>query len=553
MAVCDGSQNSLSVILGKGKAKVGARAAGLFSRLATRPISPSQMSIVPIASAARSFLILHPARSGAAFLGVRQLHSSRPRSLPRAPPRRGQTLESHSPLRESPDARLDEAQAVASGDDLPWFLQDQAAVELDRPKTARSRPTPPDQRLAPTLKADPSLPQPLQILHTHIALGPVAGLLHQPSFLDNDHDDDSQHGSGTSAGAPLHFIPARTLAGSTSWCDWVVIVTVRENNGGQANARVAEEVAEILRRVGPPSEDAAAGTTMDLDDLLGPGASLSGAKDPYGPASRSERATLSRGQTIQEKDDQVEAAPQAAWALHRNALREKFSDSDLGTSQWRPNKVLSRETQSGLRLLHATDPEKWTVSTLSRQFKISPEAVRRILRSNPERWGGDNKEAGQGSRAASSLSSWQREDAEIERLRALVDRDQAAGAESDLAGSPDRAEVKSPPEDEATLPYAGSLGAAPMDVRSLGKPRHPVRLEGLPAPSSAASRRRSSRARAKNAAAAEGEGQAAGEWVLVDAGWCIVHVMTPKARTRYDVEGVWKDIEDGRDGDVAAI
>lgn len=44
---------------------------------------------------------------------------------------------------------------------------------------------------------------------------------------------------------------------------------------------------------------------------------------------------------------------------------------------------------SGLRLLHHTDPHTFSTPVLAERFKISPEAVRRILKSRWEPKGGE--------------------------------------------------------------------------------------------------------------------------------------------------------------------
>lgn len=60
---------------------------------------------------------------------------------------------------------------------------------------------------------------------------------------------------------------------------------------------------------------------------------------------------------------------------HRETMKKKFPEG------WSPPKKLSREAMEGLRALHAHDPDTFTTPMLADKFKISPEAVRRILRS----------------------------------------------------------------------------------------------------------------------------------------------------------------------------
>jgi hypothetical protein len=66
------------------------------------------------------------------------------------------------------------------------------------------------------------------------------------------------------------------------------------------------------------------------------------------------------------------------WKRHRAVLKESFPEG------WSPPKKLSREAMDGLRLLHKQNPEIFTTPTLASKFRISPEAVRRILKSKWE-------------------------------------------------------------------------------------------------------------------------------------------------------------------------
>ncbi|KAF8190401.1 Neugrin-domain-containing protein [Mycena galopus ATCC 62051] len=73
----------------------------------------------------------------------------------------------------------------------------------------------------------------------------------------------------------------------------------------------------------------------------------------------------------------------AEWKAHRASLKEAFP------AGWNPPRKLSREAMDGLRQLHRVDPETFTTPVLAERFRVSPEAVRRILKSQwtppPER------------------------------------------------------------------------------------------------------------------------------------------------------------------------
>lgn len=63
--------------------------------------------------------------------------------------------------------------------------------------------------------------------------------------------------------------------------------------------------------------------------------------------------------------------------LHRERMKNSFPKG------WSPPHKLSRQAMDGLRVLHMHDPETFSTPMLAERFRVSPEAVRRILRS---RW-----------------------------------------------------------------------------------------------------------------------------------------------------------------------
>ncbi|KAH9875054.1 hypothetical protein J1614_004542 [Plenodomus biglobosus] len=63
------------------------------------------------------------------------------------------------------------------------------------------------------------------------------------------------------------------------------------------------------------------------------------------------------------------------WRAQKAALKAK-----LNGEAWNPRKKLSPDTMEGIRHLNATQPSKFTTPVLAEHFKVSPEAIRRILK-----------------------------------------------------------------------------------------------------------------------------------------------------------------------------
>lgn len=63
------------------------------------------------------------------------------------------------------------------------------------------------------------------------------------------------------------------------------------------------------------------------------------------------------------------------WQIQKDALKQKFKEG------WNPPKKLSPDALDGIRHLHAMAPDRFTTPVLAEQFKVSPEAIRRILKS----------------------------------------------------------------------------------------------------------------------------------------------------------------------------
>ncbi|KAF8539905.1 hypothetical protein BDD12DRAFT_835901 [Trichophaea hybrida] len=69
------------------------------------------------------------------------------------------------------------------------------------------------------------------------------------------------------------------------------------------------------------------------------------------------------------------------WRVHKAAMERKF-----GEEGWKPHKRLSPEAIDGIRALHAQHPDEFTTPKLASLFKVSPDVVRRILKSKAQIW-----------------------------------------------------------------------------------------------------------------------------------------------------------------------
>jgi hypothetical protein len=72
------------------------------------------------------------------------------------------------------------------------------------------------------------------------------------------------------------------------------------------------------------------------------------------------------------------------WQIQKAALKGKFKEG------WNPRKKLSPDALAGIRAIHAQFPEQYTTNVLAEKFEVSPEVIRRILKS---RWTPKEEEA----------------------------------------------------------------------------------------------------------------------------------------------------------------
>lgn len=73
-----------------------------------------------------------------------------------------------------------------------------------------------------------------------------------------------------------------------------------------------------------------------------------------------------------------------AWRIQKESLKTKFEEG------WAPRRRLSPDAMEGVRELHEKDPVKFSTPVLAQEFKVSAEAIRRILKS---KWRPSEREA----------------------------------------------------------------------------------------------------------------------------------------------------------------
>lgn len=115
-------------------------------------------------------------------------------------------------------------------------------------------------------------------------------------------------------------------------------------------------------------------------------AAASAPKVKTAPADKSkgDKPTAEKTKTMA-KSDPTSSSKKAApvpkdaehWKIQKAALREKFPEG------WNPKKKLSPDALEGIRALNRQFPQVYTTAALAGHFQVSPEAIRRILKS---RW-----------------------------------------------------------------------------------------------------------------------------------------------------------------------
>ncbi|PWY98070.1 asparaginyl-tRNA synthetase [Testicularia cyperi] len=453
---------------------------------------------------------------------TRTLSTSSRACLPRQLPRKQLAAEqdTHTESAQHNTSYVSNISDELSGTDpaIPWFLQTET-VDLPATETLPSSSDPAsssdidldDPKRFSYIPQQPKVEIPAAIsnLKAHLVSGPSTNLVARANSEENELDMPT----------PITLIHPASLSKDPSsdafgTNDWIVVVQVRSSSAGSVR-RVALDIGKFLKHTPPPAMEQQ--DRLDLDDFLGPG--------PSAPRYSKDAATTTATKKTESKP-QLGPRPKGMsriehelgkslpdWAVHRIAMQRKFPDG------WRPPKLLSREAQEGIRLLHASDPEQFDTVELAARFRVSKESIRRIIKAGDRPISGEMRTR-QDRRASERVQ--ERELAELEEIRRLQQEDGALvddGESPEIEGFEDEMRLEEEEEDD------GVPGI------------QPVRYEGLVmSASDAASTGVTSKTKA-------GGKKGDGNWCLVDAEWCMVHVMTEQARFNYDIEGMWRELE----------
>lgn len=479
-----------------------ARASRFPARAAT-----AGLAAAPVASTSYHVVTQAQRSSHASRINTKRVLSSSasqllPRQLPRRPVQdlKEEYQDEDHPLSQSSSHISDDLSGTDP--DIPWFLQTET---IDRPTEPSTDTTSPSLETEGTSVASfsyipntPSVDEPIAIsrLRSHILTGPSSNLISRPP-----EKDDQLTPITLIHPASLSKDPSSDAYGKN---DWIIVVQVKSSAAGSVR-RVALDIGKFLKHTRPPAmEDQAV-----LDEFLGPGPSAPRYNKQSAPKIATPEVKPRPKGMSRIEHELGKSLPE--WAVHRIALQRKFPDG------WRPPKILSREAQEGIRLLHSSDPEQFDVTELSSRFRVSTESIRRILRSG--KWAVSGQVRSRQDRRAAERAN-EREASELAEIRRLQEADLVEEGESPAIEQDDLLDELE--EDDGTPGI------------------QPIRYEGLVmSASDAATLGVTNKGKA-------GGRKGDGNWCLVDADWCMVHVMTEQARFNYDIEGIWRELEVGK-------
>ncbi|MCJ1367055.1 Required for respiratory growth protein 9 mitochondrial [Acarospora aff. strigata] len=150
------------------------------------------------------------------------------------------------------------------------------------------------------------------------------------------------------------------------------------NTRKQRNAAVGlkTQYGDRLRDLPLSGQTANSDIATARDSTARDRARRNGSEPRHGRSSTKSQTSTGSSSTRTTGYHSVGLCKRESWQVQKHALQKKF-----GEQGWSPRKRLSPDALEGIRALHAQYPDKFTTPLLADQFKVSPEAIRRILRS----------------------------------------------------------------------------------------------------------------------------------------------------------------------------
>lgn len=157
------------------------------------------------------------------------------------------------------------------------------------------------------------------------------------------------------------------FAGQTSLCPCYrqTLLSSRKDPNGRCFSSHPRLQAPIHQQTRPPIDELNIAKSRNHGETKKP--SFRNWRDPKSRPSPGQQSQLQPPQKKKNRE---------AWQVQKDTLQEKFKGG------WNPQKKLSPDAVDGIRHLHAMKPNEFTTPVLAAQFKVSPEAIRRILKSN---------------------------------------------------------------------------------------------------------------------------------------------------------------------------
>jgi hypothetical protein len=141
-----------------------------------------------------------------------------------------------------------------------------------------------------------------------------------------------------------------------------------------------EEIQDILRSLSDPTKDDDGKATEQSDSTGTSSQTTSSQTSKAYQSNTSRKFVQTRTKNDAEDDDEKpryrpDRSQWQDWRVQKEKLKQKFPEG------WNPRKKLSPDALAGIRALNAQFPDIYTTTALADKFEVSPEAIRRILKS----------------------------------------------------------------------------------------------------------------------------------------------------------------------------